>query len=390
MTKLTIESKKAILKLHSQGHSCSSIVQQLHCEYSISVSRQTVNRFLLHYKISMSLTRRMGSGRPSKITPDVLRVVEAKMQADDETTVVQFLDLLRRSGIPISLSTVKRCRFSLGWTFHGTRYCQMIREPNKLKRLDFANKCLAENENFDDVIWTDETSVQLECHHRHCFRKRNQKPRLKPRPKHPIKVHVWAGISKRGATQVCIFEGKMDAPFYVEILSHYLVPFIQSEFPSTHRLMQDNDPKHTSRLSRQFFEQNEINWWKTPPESPDMNPIENVWHELKEFIRRETKPKSKQQLIDGIQQFWSQMTEEKCRRYINHIHSDPQSDREFWKCYRLLILLTLLSLNINKYCKLKWTHSFMYMYKPCLICIGRENIKCVVSVFVCVWLCACV
>ena len=49
-----------------------------------------------------------------------------------------------------------------------------------------------------------------------------------------------------------------------------------------------------------------------------------------------------------------------------------------------MILLTLLSVNIIKYCKLKWTHSFMYMYKPCLICIGRENIKCVVSVFVCV------
>ena len=51
-----------------------------------------------------------------------------------------------------------------------------------------------------------------------------------------------------------------------------------------------------------------------------MNPIKNVWHELKEFIRRETKPKSKQQLIDGIQLFWSTMTEEKCCRYINHIH----------------------------------------------------------------------
>ena len=179
--------------------------------------------------------------------------------------------------------------------------------------------CLAENETFDDVIWTDETSVQLECHRRHCFRKQNEKPRLKPRPKHPIKVHVWAGISKRGATRVCIFEGTMDAPFYVEILRHYLVPFIRSEFPSTHRLMQDNDPKHTSRLAKEFFERNQINWWKTPPESPDMNPIENVWHELKEFIRREIKPKSKQELIDGIERFWTTVTSEKCCRYINHI-----------------------------------------------------------------------
>ena len=45
--------------------------------------------------------------------------------------------------------------------------------------------------------------------------------------------------------------------------------------------MQDNDPKHTSAAAREFFAENSINWWKTPPESPDANPIENLWHELK-------------------------------------------------------------------------------------------------------------
>ncbi len=118
---------------------------------------------------------------------------------------------------------------------------------------------------------------------------------------------------------MCIFEGKVDAVFYVRILEEHLVPFIADKFPSTHRFMQDNDPKHTSRLSKQFFEENSINWWKTPPESPDCNPIENLWHELKEFIRREVKPRSKQELINGIAQFWRTLTAEKCCRYINHL-----------------------------------------------------------------------
>lgn len=46
--------------------------------------------------------------------------------------------------------------------------------------------------------------------------------------------------------------------------------------------MQDNDPKYVSRLAKVFMEENGINWWRTPAESPDQNPIENLWHELKE------------------------------------------------------------------------------------------------------------
>ena len=139
------------------------------------------------------------------------------------------------------------------------------------------------------------------------------------RPKHPVKVHVWAGISMRGPTGVCIFEGKMDAEMYTEILSKTLKPFIDDVYPESHRLFQDNDPKHTSRLASKFFEENGINWWKTPPESPDCNPIENLWHELKEYLRREVKPKTKEELIHGIQAFWTTVDREKCQRYIRHL-----------------------------------------------------------------------
>ncbi len=84
--------------------------------------------------------------------------------------------------------------------------------------------------------------------------------------------------------------------------------------------MQDNDPKHTSRVAKAFLNDNGINWWPTPPESPDMNPIENVWHELKDYIRSNVKPHTKQQLIDGIEEFFTRLDTAKCCRYINHMH----------------------------------------------------------------------
>jgi hypothetical protein len=47
-------------------------------------------------------------------------------------------------------------------------------------------------------------------------------------------------------------------------------------YPEGHRFMQDNDPKHTSNLAKEFMQVNSINWWKWPSESCDLNPIESI------------------------------------------------------------------------------------------------------------------
>ena len=69
----------------------------------------------------------------------------------------------------------------------------------------------------------------------------------------------------------------------------------------------------------QFIEDSGINYWPTPAESPDLNPIEMMWNELKSFLRCHVKPKVKEELVQGIKEFWSKVTPEKCTRYINHL-----------------------------------------------------------------------
>ena len=88
------------------------------------------------------------------------------MQSDDETTATQLQDVLKQSRYKLSLSTIRRARYLLGWTFHGTHYCQLIQAASRIKRLEWATKYIAEKDNFDNVIWSDEMSVQLECHWR--------------------------------------------------------------------------------------------------------------------------------------------------------------------------------------------------------------------------------
>ena len=98
-----------------------------------------------------------------------------------------------------------------------------------------------------------------------------------------------------------------------------LLPVIEKLYPNGHRFVQDSDPKHTSVWAQQFFQDKEINWWRTPPESPDCNPIENFWHELKEHLRREVKPRNKEELIQGIVSFWETVDVAKFSKYINHL-----------------------------------------------------------------------
>ena len=92
--------------------------------------------------------------------------------------------------------------------------------------------------------------------------------------------------------------------------------------------MADNDPKHTSKAAQKFLEEKEVFWWGTPAESPDLNPIENLRHELKDYMCREVKPTTKQELISGIKEFWETVTVEKCAKYIRHLRKVvPQSDQ---------------------------------------------------------------
>ena len=83
--------------------------------------------------------------------------------------------------------------------------------------------------------------------------------------------------------------------------------------------MMDNDPKHMSHHVPDYIEVNNINWWKMPSELLEVNPIENLWHELKEFIRREIKPRMKSELVDGILAFLETVDPPKFIKYINHL-----------------------------------------------------------------------
>ena len=96
--------------------------------------------FLKKYNETGSIVRRVGSGRPSKVTAKIKQIVEEQMRADDETMAYQLHRLLNEKGYSIFLRTILRCWTALGWMFHGRTYCQLIRKANKAELLTWAQQ----------------------------------------------------------------------------------------------------------------------------------------------------------------------------------------------------------------------------------------------------------
>ena len=77
----------------------------------------------------------------------------------------------------------------------------------------------------------------------------------------------------------------MDGPFYVRILQTQLLPAAQRMYGGGNWcLQQDNDPKHTSCVAKEFIAENSIHLIDWPSNSPDINPIENKWQITKNNV----------------------------------------------------------------------------------------------------------
>ena len=198
-----------LITLHKMGHKNSGIVKVFKNE-GIIISISGVRKILKKYKTHGRILDFQKTGRKTKTSTEVWDYIDEIYVQNDELTAVDVQKkLIIKFGLHLSIPSIKRLRKKLGWRKTGPRYCQAIRPINCVKRLEFAELSLENDETFDDVVFTDESSIHIKRHSNIAFRKKGMPGKLKPKVKHPYKVHVWGGISRNGRTQLVIFTGIM-------------------------------------------------------------------------------------------------------------------------------------------------------------------------------------
>ena len=113
-------------------------------------------------------------------------------------------------------------------------------------------------------------------------------------------VMVWGCLTSSGVCPIVKIDGKMTGEMYMNILKNNLDGDFVDNLPLAWILQQDNDPKHCLRVVKTWISNQNIRILDWPAQSPDLNPIENLWEIIKRAVAAR-KPRNKDSLWEIIQ-----------------------------------------------------------------------------------------
>ena len=106
---------------------------------------------------------------------------------------------------------------------------------------------------------------------------------------------------------------------YLDVLTKKVIPEMARKFPEGSGIFQqDLAPCHTSRKVKNFINLNNISVLDWPGNSPDLNPIENLWSIIKLRLRRRDCT-TREKLIEAIIDCWYRdpQIQENCKKLID-------------------------------------------------------------------------
>jgi len=262
---------------------------------ALGLRRSTIYSWLAMYRAGGwdALKAKPLLGRPQKITGMQLEwlyktvVGSSPLQHRFEfalwTRQMIRILLWEQFRLRLSLSSVGRLLAQLGLTCQRPLFRASEQDELKVRRWrehDYPLIRSLAREAQAQTVFLDESNIRSDYHSGTTWAKRGETPVVRSTAKRD-KVNMISAISPKGEMRFMVFEGKLDAPQFIEFLKRLIAGAARPVF-----LIVDGHPVHKSRAVKAWLkdanaDQDRIRLFFLPPYSPELNPDELVWNHVK-------------------------------------------------------------------------------------------------------------
>jgi transposase len=305
---------------------CECGMKQVDVSKQLGVSKQVVSLTIRRFKETKSFQSKSRSGRPRKTTPATDRMIRRLAVANPSVSSKAIASSLPT---PVSSRLVRR-RLHDEFDLKSYRPAKkpLLSRKNIADRLKFCQKFKEwTGEMWEQVLFSDECMFRQfpnsgALHVRRPKGSRFQQRYIVPMVKHSSSVMIWGSFASSGRGNLWFLPPNttMRSENYLNVLKERLQPMMNIR--GTKIFMHDGAPCHQAVLVKRWLASQGIEilspW---PGNSPELNPLENLWHIMKAKVAAH-RPTSFENLKEVIEGVWcTEITPELCQKLV---HSMPK------------------------------------------------------------------